>query len=114
MQKSITERVFNRSSTALILVLVFSTFNTYANQSQESGTISFNGAVVHPTCTNAVSDTHIKLSCLNNTESTMTNIGLNNITQGKDWNVINDGRNEYSYNWINEEKQLRMLTIKYI
>ncbi|MEY0065663.1 hypothetical protein AB7W70_20000, partial [Providencia rettgeri] len=48
------------------------------------------------------------------TESTMTNIGLNNITQEKDWNVINDGRNEYSYNWINEEKQLRMLTIKYI
>ncbi len=66
------------------------------------------------TQTNAVSDTHIKLSCLNNTESTMINIGLNNITQGKDWNVINDGRNEYSYNWINEEKQLRMLTIKYI
>ncbi len=41
-------------------------------------------------------------------------VNLNDITNTQGWKVINDGRGEYSYNWVNEEKQLGMLTIKYI
>ena len=112
MQQSITKKVFNCSFAALLLV---STFSTYATQNQDSGTINFYGAVVHPTCTNDITDREIKLHCMNdNTESSISNIDLNSMTKKGSWNVINDGRNEYSYNWINEEKQLRMLTVKYI
>lgn len=115
MQKSITEKVFNRSIMALLLISAASVFSANAVQNQEAGTINFSGAVVHPTCTNDITDTQIKLHCLNdNTGSSTTKIELNNMTQKNGWNVINEGRHEYSYNWVNEEKQLGMLTIKYI
>lgn len=110
-----TKNVFSRSLTALLLISASMASTAYAAQEQATGMINFYGAVVHPACTNNVTDTKIELSCLNDSADTTTsNIELNNVTHIKGWNVINNGRNEFSYNWINEEKQLGMLTIKYI
>lgn len=115
MKNSMAKKVFHCSITALLLMTASSIFSAYAAQNQDSGTINFYGAIVHPNCTNDISETQIKLHCMNNnTELTTESIELNNITQKSGWKVINDGRNEYSYNWANEEKQLGMLTVKYI
>ncbi|AXH63620.1 hypothetical protein ABN306_12970 [Providencia huaxiensis] len=104
-----------RSLTALLLVTAGASINAYANSDQQNGVINFSGAVVFPPCFNDVTDKHVTLNCLNNQSDMVANkVNLNDITNTQGWKVINDGRGEYSYNWVNEEKQLGMLTIKYI
>ncbi|MDR2224540.1 hypothetical protein [Providencia rettgeri] len=115
MKKLLTRKVFNHSLTALLLISASSAFNVYAAQDQASGAVHFSGAIVHPTCTNNVTEANVELSCFDDkTNVTTSNIDLKNIHSVKGWNVINDGRNELSYNWVNKEEQLGMLTIKYI
>ena len=104
-----------RSLTALLLVTAGASINTYANSDQQNGVINFSGAVVFPPCFNDVTDKHVTLNCLNNQSDMVANkMNLNDVKNTQGWKVINDGRGEYSYNWVNEEKQLGMLTIKYI
>ncbi|WP_369309152.1 hypothetical protein [Providencia rettgeri] len=115
MQNSIMNKVLTLSLTALLLLSASSLCRANASNDQSANMIHFYGAVFHPACTNNITDNEIILNCLNEkTNTTTSNIALNNVTQIKGWKVINDGRNEYSYNWVNKEKQLGMLTIKYI
>ncbi|ENU1228059.1 MULTISPECIES: hypothetical protein [Providencia] len=104
-----------RSLTALLFVTAGASINAYANNDQQNGVINFSGAVVFPPCFNDITDKHVTLNCLNNQSDMVANkMNLNDVKNTQGWKVINDGRGEYSYNWVNEEKQLGMLTIKYI
>ncbi|HEM8294497.1 TPA: hypothetical protein U2M59_003838 [Providencia stuartii] len=103
------------SLTSLFLVSAFTSMNVNASNDEHTGIIQFSGAIVFPSCFNEINEKNIKMKCLNSQSDMVTNkIDLNDVTNIQGWKVINDGRSEYSYNWVNEDKQMGMLTIKYI
>ncbi|MGF7482663.1 hypothetical protein [Providencia sp. SP181] len=103
------------SLTSLFLVAAFTSMNVNASNDEHTGIIQFSGAIVFPSCINEINEKNIKMKCLNSQSDMVTNkIDLNDVTNIQGWKVINDGRGEYSYNWVNEDKQMGMLTIKYI
>ncbi|NIH24408.1 hypothetical protein [Providencia heimbachae] len=112
---SMTKKVFIISLTTLLLIPVLSTMSAHAETNQHSGTINFSGSIVHPPCFNEINEQKITLNCLNDkADMTSSHLDLNHVTKTEGWKVINDGRGEYTYNWVNEEQKLGMLTIKYI
>lgn len=106
---------FSLRSLCVLLLATTASIHAYASNDQQNGVIHFSGAVVFPSCFNEVTDNHVTLNCLNNqSDMVASKINLNDVANTQGWKVINEGRGEYSYNWVNEEKQLGMLTIKYI
>ncbi|MTC60708.1 hypothetical protein GKR50_11855 [Providencia rustigianii] len=116
MQKSIsmTKRTFSRTLMALLLIPTLNSINAYAESNEHNGTVQFSGAIVHTPCLNEVSSKHVTLNCLDdNADMTTSNIDLNKLVKTEGWKKLNGGRSLYSYDWLNEDKQLGMLTIKY-
>ncbi|MGJ3355051.1 hypothetical protein [Providencia sp. Je.9.19] len=112
---SMTKKTFVGALAALLLVPTFMSINAHASNDEHTGVIHFSGAIVQPPCLNEINNKQITLNCLDdNADMTSNHLDIKKVTQTKGWQVINSGRGEYSYNWINEQKQLGMLTIKYI
>lgn len=109
------KKLLTYSVTTLILASTLNSVNAFAEAHQHSGTIHFVGALVHPPCINKIDHKQITLNCLNDKLEKVTDkIDLNNVNHIKNWKVINDGRNQYFYHWVNEEEQLGVLTVRYI
>lgn len=103
------------SLASLLLVTAFASMNANASNDGNTGVIHFSGAIVFPPCINEVSKKHVTMNCLNSQSDMVANkINLNDVANTQGWKVINDGRGEYSYNWVNQDEQMGMLTIKYI
>lgn len=112
---SMTKKTFVGALAALLLAPAFISINAHAANDEHNGVIHFSGAIVQPPCLNEISSKQITLNCLNdNADMTSNHLDIKKVTQTKGWKVINNGRGEYSYNWVNEEQQLGILTIKYI
>ncbi len=108
------KKTFIHKFTALFLISAAFSINAHADNSPITGEISFTGYIVHPSCGNEISTNEISLHCQNDKADEVTNrINLNNISPTKNWIAMSDGRNEYSYNWINENKNLGMVTVRY-
>ncbi|ETT01339.1 MULTISPECIES: hypothetical protein [Providencia] len=111
---SIAKKTFSRAVMALLLVPAFSAVNAYAENSEHNGTIQFTGSIVYASCLNEVNNNNVTLNCLNDNDDMVTNsIDLKKLVKTQGWKVLNGGRSVYSYDWLNEDKQMGMLTIKY-
>ncbi|UBX50251.1 hypothetical protein LDO51_05535 [Providencia alcalifaciens] len=111
---STAKKTFSRAAIALLLVPAFSTINAYAESSEHNGTIQFTGSIVYASCLNEVNNNNVTLNCLNDNDDMVANsIDLNKLVKTSGWKVLNGGRSVYSYDWLNEDKQMGMLTIKY-
>ncbi|HHR5900948.1 TPA: hypothetical protein ACS7XC_001859 [Providencia alcalifaciens] len=111
---SITKKIFSRAVMALLLVPTLSAINAYADNNGHSGTIQFTGAIVYGACLNEVGNNNVTLNCLDdNDDMVANNIDLKKLVKTQGWTVLNGGRSSYSYNWVNKDKQMGMLTIKY-
>lgn len=77
--------------------------------------IHFAGAIVHPPCSNGVNELQLTINCLNNkADLTHSTLDLQKIAHSTSWTTIHDGRGEYIYNWVDQNKQMGLLTTKYI
>ena len=109
------KKLFTYSVAAFVFAVTLNLASAYTETHQQLGTINFVGAIVHPPCMKKIGHKQIILNCLNDKLETVTDkININNVAHIKNWEVINDGRNEYFYHWINEEKQLGVLIVRYI
>ncbi|MGG4610101.1 hypothetical protein [Providencia sp. Me31A] len=112
---SILKKSGSCSLASLLLITSFASMSANASNNEQTGIIQFSGAVVFPPCFNEVNEKYLTMNCLNSQSDMVANkIDLNNVTNTQGWSVINGGRNEYSYNWMNQNEQMGMLTINYI
>ncbi|CAG9432628.1 hypothetical protein [Providencia alcalifaciens] len=111
---SIAKKTLSRVAMALLLVPAFSAVNAYAENSEHNGTIQFTGSIVYASCLNEVNNNNVTLNCLNDNDDMVANsIDLKKLVKTQGWKALNGGRSVYSYDWLNEDKQMGMLTIKY-
>lgn len=103
------------TSIALLFEPAISLANTEITQKEHNGVIHFTGAIIHPPCRNGVDDLQLTINCLNDkADMTQSTLDLKKIAHSSNWVTINDGRGEYIYNWVDQNKQMGLLTIKYI
>lgn len=112
-------RVITKTLSALVLTSTVISINAYASSDSAdeksiSGKIYFTGYIVHSPCKNELKTNEVNLDCLNEKADIVNNkIDLHKASLTKDWVAINDGRTEYSYNWINKNKKLGTVTVRY-